>query len=220
MGGDNDEDLGSGGRVVVVIVVVVVVEPSGQRTWGKGCQRDDDDGEMGGHVLVFVIDVNVDAVNSDPSCRASPLPRRWGKKAMALMLWRHVRGWHCQGVNNKLMMELIYLLPPPPPSHRRRRHWCCRRLASTCAAPPRPPSRRCRRRTSPPTSDVWSPSWPRSSLPLPPSPPPPRLPSSSPQSMPPPQTMRWQGGRVAGLRQFRRHCPRPSRWSRWPRRPP
>ena len=102
-----------GGRVILdvvfVIAVAVVVKLSRFRTWGKGWQRDDDDGERGRHV--FVINVDVDAVNSDPSYRASSLTRtwQWGKRAIALILWRHVRGWHWQGGEKEKGRGLLVL---------------------------------------------------------------------------------------------------------------
>jgi hypothetical protein len=57
-----------GGCVVIafVIVVAVVVELNRFRTLGKGWQRGNNDSERGRHV--FVINLDVDAVNSDPSC--------------------------------------------------------------------------------------------------------------------------------------------------------
>jgi hypothetical protein len=66
---------------------------------------------MGGHVFVFIIDVNFDPDKSDPSCRVSPLPRtrRWGKRAMALMLWCHVCGWHWQGGKKEKERGLLVL---------------------------------------------------------------------------------------------------------------
>ena len=66
---------------------------------GERGERDDDNGERRRLVFIIVVDVNVDAVNSNPSYQAPSLPlaRLWGKGATVLMLWRHVRRWHWLG---------------------------------------------------------------------------------------------------------------------------
>jgi hypothetical protein len=42
---------------------------------GERGERDDNNGERGRHVFIVVVDVDIDVVNSNPSCQAPSLPR-------------------------------------------------------------------------------------------------------------------------------------------------
>jgi hypothetical protein len=92
----------------IVAIVIVLVEPSGFTTWGKEGRGTTTDTSAS---LSSMLMSTLDAVNSNPSCRAPSLPRArlWEKGATALMLWRQVWRWHWLGGEREKEIRLLVM---------------------------------------------------------------------------------------------------------------